>query len=804
MNIKKMLFILSSVGIMTLTSCGGSGLRHPTSDVLRYYQADLNHNGVIDDSADYSEKNLTWSEAYDTLISEANSMPALNAIADALNIAETEPKRTSLARYEVLHQAEELLMSTGAVVPLYNYGDPYLLKPNISGIYTVDLGYKYLDQLEYTDGTQSTDFTVSVGTKAETFDVGSNSDVSTCLALNQIMIGAKRYAKSEEEDPEAVARGRHGIYLSKLEDGICTVTKQLVTSDPDKTTPEYVQFNSCPDLVDEMTKLKALHPGEETEIEAEVRANYELTARYKLKVKDGAVWNNDDPITADDFIYEWARASSGVYNGQAFGMWCNMFDMIRGYNAWNTIGQQSSIEAAHAHKSWSKLSEAEQIQYDQSFNGYATVEENGCAGGMAGVIRDNEKQFTVQLINDCDYFESVLAFTAYMPVAKKNIIPNITPEYQKTHICKERGDWWLNKDGSYLTNGPMQIDGPIDNNDGGGINFKRAEKRTPGIPESKVTNLHFKFIDKDSTIYDSYKSGTLQLANQFPSSVLSELEKKPDWCVAQQIGLFFYSFNVNDNTFDIRPNTSEDTREKLRKAAMLLMNRDDIAYNVSRKGSTPANGFVSDGVVESCIPELGSDNKYHAAIDADTGEYVTANWHERNKDTYQYLIDPTSREEGKENYTDYIMGNRNKQDGGFYPTTFDKIDDDTHLTEQEVMEMNTNEAIALAESAGIHYDRSTGKFTNFPRINIITNNGSGLEDIAERIQAYYGLWGIDVTINTMEWQAFTATRRNGDYAFARQGWVADYSDARTYLDLCVSDSGNNDTQLGKKSWHSSH
>ena len=120
------------------------------------------------------------------------------------------------------------------------------------------------------------------------------------------------------------------------------------------------------------------------------------------------------------------------------------------------------------------------------------------------------------------------------------------------------------------------------------------------------------------------------------------------------------------------------------------------------------------------------------------------------------------------------------------------------------MRENTKKAIDLATSAGVHYDEATGKFTNFPRITISTNNGSGLEDIAERIQAYYGLWGIDVSISTMEWQSFTAARRIGDFALAREGWVADYNDPRTYLDLCVSTSGNNDTQLGKDNHHVSH
>ncbi|MCQ2795515.1 MAG: ABC transporter substrate-binding protein [Bacilli bacterium] len=817
MNIKKILFALSSVAVMTLTSCGGSGLKHTTSKFNDVYHVDLNHDGRI---ADFKlgekimhEDNLTWIEAYDTLISEANSMADLNAVADNLNIAKDELKRTSLARYEILHQAEELLMSTGAIIPLYNYGDPYLLKPNLTGIYTMNLGYKYMDKLHDPSNPSLKDFTVSVGTKAETFDPGSNSDVSTCLAMNQFLIGAKRYSDLEHVQEEGE---REGIYRATLTDGVCNVKKRLVTSDKDKAKEDdYVWFDDCPDLMDEMNLFNT------DEEKQAIRDNYELTARYTLTMKPDACWNDGSPIVADDFIYAWARASSGVYNGQSFGMWCEMFDAIRGFEAWNLIGQQETDDVSkwkeRDQESWNSLSEIEQNQYMQAFNGVKVqgIKEypaRGCAGGMAGILKESDTEFTVQLINDSDYFESNLAFTAFMPVAKKNVI--IVPEgkTEQNAICKEDGDWWLNKNGEYLTNGPLQIDGPIDNNDSGGINFKRPDHVTPGIglepSDDTVTGLHFKFIDKDSTIYDSYKSGTLQMTNQFPSSVLSELEKMPDWCVAQQLGLFFYGFNVNDNTFDIKPESDrisgERNREKLRQAASLLVNTYDIAVNVARKGSTPANGYVSDGITETCVPvwsetAVGPDDTlgaYIAKTEEIEGkdEYVPANWHERNKNMYEYLgyeEDPTKAE-----YKNHIMDKR--EPGGFIPIANKKEE------EEAVMKANAAEAIRLAKEAGVNYDEATGKFTNFPRINIATNNGSALEDIAERIQAYYSLWGIDASISTMEWQSFTAARRIGDFACAREGWVADYNDPRTYLDLCVSTSGNNDTQLGKDNWHASH
>lgn len=825
MNIKKILFALSSVTVMTLTSCGSSGFKHTVSKNLRAYHADLNHDGRI---ADFyldgelvREEDLTWNEAYDNLIIEANSMAELNEIADNLNIDKNEPKRTSLARYEILHEAEELAMSTGSILPLYNYGDPYILKTNVNGVYTVNLGYKFLDKLCYNDGTGSKNFTACVGTKGETFDPASNSDASTANVMVQFLIGAKRYVQGEQVEDD-----REGIYEAKLVDGVCDVKKKLVTSDMiGKSEEEYVDIKKCPDILDGIA-----NGGEKAE-------DYEGTARYTITMKPGAVWNNGTEILAEDFIYEWNRASSGVYNGQPFGMWCTMFDMIRGYNVWNLIGQQTSNNPEEwdesAKEIWNNtdpkagtvLTDAEKRQYMEVFDGYrneaGTVAPLGCAGGMAGVMIDpnNDKSFTVQLINDCDYFEDLLAFIPFMPVAKKNIIikpDDAGEDYERTHICEERGDWWFNKKtGDYLTNGPLEINGPIDNVDSGGIKLKKATNFTPDlvpalVDDTTVDTLNFEFIDKDSAAYDEYKSNVIQFTDRFPSSIVDQLMTKPDWHTALKLGLFYYGFNVNDNTFDMRNEgkteeeikQGERDRENLRKALILLTNKDDIAVNVAKQGSTAANGYVSDGVMENCVPKKvtktedpniappipGADWAYVAAIDED-GEYVTANWHDRNKDMSEFLDD-------KGTYRDHYMDNRCA--GGFFETVYEDETD-----EETVMRHNTDKAIELAKKAGVNYDEKTGKFTNFPRLSLSTNNGTGLEDIAERMQAYYDLWGIDASISTQEWNSFLAARRIGDFAIAREGWIADFSDPRTYLDLCVSNNGNNDSQLGRDTWHRS-
>ena len=58
-------------------------------------------------------------------------------------IADIKAESDLAKRAEMLHQAEDMLMETFAIVPLYYYNDPYLQKSNVTGVYTNTLGYKF-------------------------------------------------------------------------------------------------------------------------------------------------------------------------------------------------------------------------------------------------------------------------------------------------------------------------------------------------------------------------------------------------------------------------------------------------------------------------------------------------------------------------------------------------------------------------------------------------------------------------------------------------------------------------------------
>ena len=58
-------------------------------------------------------------------------------------IANIKSETDLTARVALMHQAEDMLMETWAVVPLYYYNDPYMQKSNVEGVYTNAFGYKY-------------------------------------------------------------------------------------------------------------------------------------------------------------------------------------------------------------------------------------------------------------------------------------------------------------------------------------------------------------------------------------------------------------------------------------------------------------------------------------------------------------------------------------------------------------------------------------------------------------------------------------------------------------------------------------
>lgn len=87
----------------------------------------------------------------------------------------------------------------------------------------------------------------------------------------------------------------------------------------------------------------------------------------------------------------------------------------------------------------------------------------------------------------------------------------------------------------------------------------------------------------------------------------------------------------------------------------------------------------------------------------------------------------------------------------------------------------------------------------FPAFTILYNTSESHKQIAEAIcEMWKTNLGIkNITLVNQEWQVYLDSQDTGDFTVARAGWIGDYSDAMTFLDMWTTGNGNNNTRWGK-------
>ncbi len=82
----------------------------------------------------------------------------------------------------------------------------------------------------------------------------------------------------------------------------------------------------------------------------------------------------------------------------------------------------------------------------------------------------------------------------------------------------------------------------------------------------------------------------------------------------------------------------------------------------------------------------------------------------------------------------------------------------------------------------------------FPEIELLYNTSESHRTVAEAIQQ---MWkktlNIEIILLNQEWKVFLNSMQSKNYQIGRFGWIGDYNDPNAFLDLWVTDGGNNRT-----------
>ena len=304
----------------------------------------------------------------------------------------------------------------------------------------------------------------------------------------------------------------------------------------------------------------------------------------------------------------------------------------------------------------------------------------------------------------------------------------------KKSVVEADGDAWATKAETYICNGPYKV-----------TSFTQTElvmeKNEHYFDADKVVSdkLTFAFNDDDASLLANYKNGTYLFIDSVPNDEITTLQEeyKNEFFVEGQLGTYYISFNVNDKAL---AKFTQEEKAKIRTALGLMIDRNYIAEEIGQAGQVPAAGFVAMGLTEP-----------------DGAEYISKNGPEGD---------------GK----------------GYYSIAKDDY------------KANCDEAIKLfteVADSSKQFTVADGKLSGFPTLEYITNEGTGHKAVAEYLQACWKNYGIEMTVAEQEWATFLNTRKEGNYSVARNGWLGDYNDPISFLDMWITDSGNNDSQFGR-------
>ena len=108
---------------------------------------------------------------------------------DAL-IAEIKSTTDFAEREALMHKAEDMLMSTYCIVPIYYYNDIYMQKPTMEGMYSNAFGTKFF---MYATNGDATTLRINLASEPDKLDPALNSSVDGATLAASTFAGLYTY-----------------------------------------------------------------------------------------------------------------------------------------------------------------------------------------------------------------------------------------------------------------------------------------------------------------------------------------------------------------------------------------------------------------------------------------------------------------------------------------------------------------------------------------------------------------------------------------------------------------------------------
>ena len=311
----------------------------------------------------------------------------------------------------------------------------------------------------------------------------------------------------------------------------------------------------------------------------------------------------------------------------------------------------------------------------------------------------------------------------------------------KTELADDEGAWAVNPE-TYIGTGPFRV-----------TSFKVDDvvtyEKNPYYWNADAVRLGGinAYLSEDSVaILAAYEADTISLAQTIDPAEFDRLNTQypGELTMYDQIGTYYVLFNVHKDLSPEGKTFTQAENAKARYALGLMVNRQDLVDYVTMGGQVPATGFYPIGLGDGNTEVSRGEGSIYSTWYTGTATYSTE-----------------------------------------YPT----------YTEDQV------EGIKILMDLGYSYTGSleTGdiKFTDVPGFEFSFNQNATNSAIVQYVQECWNLIGVNATINTEAWATLQTKLKAGDAEASRMGWVADFNDCVNFLEIFISNSGNNYPRLGQ-------